>query len=62
MVERNDRAAAKIRTELVCCDIFQQMEAVSGDLLAQQRIRESKAYHAICYYGEWAAQIAAKVQ
>ena len=56
------RAAAKIRQELVCCDIFEQMQAVGGDLLAQQRLRESKAYHDGCYFGEWAARIAADMQ
>lgn len=56
------RGAAKIRAELVCCDIFEQMCAVHGDVLAQQRLRESKAYHDICYFGEWAARIAEQVQ
>lgn len=56
------RVAAEIRAELVCCDIFEQMDTVFGDVLAQQRLRESKAYHDICYFGEWAARIAEKVQ
>lgn len=56
------RAGAKIRAELVCCDIFEQMRAVHGDVLAQQRLRESPAYHDICYFGEWAARIAEQVQ
>ena len=56
------RGATKIRAELVCCDIFEQMQAVGGDLLAQQRLRESKAYHDICYFGEWAARIVEQVQ
>ena len=56
------RGAAKIRAELVCCDIFEQMRAVHGDVLAQQRLRESKAYHDICYFGEWAARIVEQVQ
>jgi predicted transcriptional regulator len=56
------RAAAKIREKLVCCDIFEQMEELRGDLLAQQRLRESKAYHDICYFGEWAARIASDVR
>jgi hypothetical protein len=53
--------AEKIRRELVCCDIFQRMEAVRADLMAQQRLRESADWHHICYYGEWAAQIALQV-
>lgn len=53
-----ERAATKIRAELVCCEIFGQMEALYGDLEAQAQLRKSKAYHAICYYGEWAARLA----
>lgn len=54
--------AEQIRRELVCCDIFAQGEALSGDVEGLQRLRESKAYHAICYYGEWAARIAEGVK
>lgn len=52
--------AEKIRAELVCCDISQQMAAIRGDLEATQKLRESKAYrgHEMCYYGEWAARLA----
>lgn len=53
------RIAEKIRAELVCCDIFERMQALKGDLMAQQQVRENaKVWHEICYYGEWAARIA----
>lgn len=54
------RAATKIRAELVCCDIFDQVEMVRRDLVALQQLKESKAYHDMCYFGEWAARIAEK--
>ena len=54
------RMAEKIRAELVCCDIYDRMAVAMGDLEELQRIRESNAYHDICYFGEWAARIVEK--
>lgn len=50
-------AAERIRDELVCCDIYARLEA-TRDEVAHRAIRRSPEYHAICHYGEWAAQIA----
>lgn len=66
-----DQIAERIRAELVCCDIAQQLDACFDGApemydaewmeQAQARrraIRRSPGYHAICEYGELAAQIA----
>jgi predicted transcriptional regulator len=57
------RIASEIRRELVCCDIYEQIQALRADLEAQQQLRESKKFrgHDTCFHGEWAAQIAEKV-
>lgn len=51
--------AEKIRAELVCCDIYQQMKEASGpDDDKSRQLRLAARAHAICFYGEWAARIA----
>lgn len=64
MERRQDRIAAKIRAELVCCDIYQRLEAlqVAGDGDGRHALRHSHEYHDICFYGEWAARIAEDVK
>lgn len=56
------RVAAEIRRELVCCNIYEQLSVLVGDTEAWKALRHSNDYHDICYYGEWAARIAEKVQ
>jgi transcriptional regulator with XRE-family HTH domain len=53
--------AAKIRAELVCCDIYQRMEACDAGDDEWMALKQSPDYHAICFYGEWAARIAEQV-
>lgn len=60
------RLAEKVEAELVCCDIFEQLEKIAKDLapsvlasttpwgLAWQRGLD---FHEICYYGAWAASL-----
>lgn len=61
--------AEDIRSELVCCDIYQRMEGAYRDatgvtggheegMAAMSRIMRSSDYHDICHYGEWSARIA----
>ena len=52
--------ADEIRRELVCCNIYERMEAVYADRAAWNELRHSTDYHDICYFGEWAARIAEK--
>lgn len=49
------RAAARIRDELVCCDIYARVQR--GELTLRQA-RKSRAWHDLCYWGEAAARIA----
>lgn len=58
-MQPQERIAAKIRAELVCCDIYARMEAcdAAGDE-EWMLLRHSSDYHAICFYGEWAARLA----
>lgn len=56
-----ERIAARLRDGLVCCDIYQRLTALQGDTEAWKALRHSPSYHDICYFGEWAAQIAEKV-
>ena len=57
MVDPND-AAAQIRNQLVCCDIYQRLHDLFGrDAHAYRELRQSNDYHDICFYGEWSARI-----
>lgn len=49
--------AAKIRHEMVCCDIYDKMMQAfqARGIEAYREIKRSANYHAICYYGEEAA-------
>lgn len=56
-----------IRAEMVCCDIYQRMESVwkspgtRGTPQEREQwraLKKSHEYHDICYFGEWAAQLA----
>lgn len=57
-----ERVADKIEGELVCCDIFEQMEqALSPEAYrsgAWDELRYGPEYHDICRFGGWAAAIA----
>lgn len=67
--ERN-RIAYRIIAELVCCDITERMDAEAakgrwddenGTYLMPKSwydLKKSGDFHAICYFGGWAAQIA----
>lgn len=59
-----ERVAAKLRAELVCCDIYECLEVLSvpGREGEWEQLRRSPKYHAICHYGEWAARIALAVK
>lgn len=50
--------AYHIEAELVCCDIFERLEATYPDQEAWAQLRGSPDYHAICHYGGWAAHLA----
>ena len=52
--------AAKIRAELVCCDIYERFDSLAS-AEEQRALRQSSDYHAICFYGEWSARIAEQV-
>lgn len=58
------RVADEIRGELVCCDIYERMEAVSSAATKAQwaALRDSDDFHDICFFGEWAARIAERTQ
>lgn len=58
------RAAAKIRAELVCCDIYQRMEDAYNpeDDAPWVALRHGREYHDICFYGEWAARLVEQVR
>jgi hypothetical protein len=68
--EERERVAQRIEAELVCCDITDRMsaEAEKGRwddenhtyLMPQswKDLRKSSAFHPICFYGGWAADIA----
>lgn len=70
--DERDKIAYHIRAELVCCDIFEKLEAMRlpdeiGDI--RDLLRAAKGfnaqvathgYHAMCHYGGWAAQLAAE--
>lgn len=62
-------SAELIRGELVCCDIFHRMEALtpewdedpeSRDWSAWQELKASHDYHDLCFFGEWSAVIVEK--
>lgn len=49
--------AARIRGEMVCCDIYQRFMDASA--VEKKLLRQSTAeWHTICFHGEWAAQLA----
>lgn len=61
MVERTElqvrqAIAYDIVRDLVCCDIFERMEAAGKDEFL--RLRKSSDFHPICYYARWSAWIA----
>lgn len=54
------KIAYDIRAELVCCDMYDQVQAYSkskGDP-AYIRFKDIPGYHGICHWGEAAARIA----
>jgi hypothetical protein len=62
-----DEAANRIEAELVCCDIYEQLEAIGktmtiGELEAvtprDLADRYGLHFHHLCYYGAWAARLA----
>lgn len=50
--------AQDIRDEMVCCDIYRKMMEAFHEkgIFAYREMKRSPDYHAICYYGEMAAQ------
>lgn len=50
--------AQKLRDEMVCCDIYNTMMGryLQDGIIAYREMKRSNDYHAICYYGEMAAQ------
>ncbi len=50
--------AYDIIADLVCCDIFERLEALDPDGAKWKALHHSSDYHAICHYGAWAAHIA----
>lgn len=63
-VSLQEKIAAKIRAELVCCDIYQRMEDAYDpeDDTAWKTLRHGMDYHDICFFGEWSARIAEAVK
>jgi hypothetical protein len=69
--DEDQRMAMRIRAELVCCDITERMDAEAPKgrwddenhvyLMPQSwsDLRKSHDFHPICYFGGWAANIAA---
>lgn len=69
--DEDQRMAMRIRAELVCCDITERMDAEAAKgrwddenhvyLMPQSwsDLRKSHDFHPICYFGGWAANIAA---
>lgn len=58
--DERDKIAHYIRAELVCCDIFERMEALGEGAEEYQVLSTKGDYHGICHYGGWAAQLAAE--
>lgn len=68
--DERDKIAYYIIAELVCCEIFQRMEAEAAKghwddekhLFVMPdswlELRNSHDYHPICFYGGWAASLA----
>lgn len=67
--DERDKIAHYILAELVCCDIFERMEAAGqADDLAKisandpngqwHQLRWGPEYHAMCRYAGWAASLA----
>jgi len=58
--DERDKVRYHIEAELVCCDLYEQI--VATDLMARPRDVAAMlglTYHPICYYGGWAAALAA---
>jgi hypothetical protein len=53
--QRGKDIAFRIRAELVCCTIYDRVQA--GEL-AYEQARNSPAWHDLCYWGEASAQLA----
>lgn len=51
------RLAELLEDELVCCDIYQRLEALASDVVAYRELKRSSDYHDICHFGAWAAAI-----
>lgn len=49
--------AARIRGEMVCCDLYQRFQDASPEE-KKKLSRGSPVWHEMCFYGEWAAQLA----
>lgn len=62
LAAERERIAARIEAELVCCDLYERIDACGpdqkavGDLIRDSR--EKYEYHAICHWGGYAAAIA----
>lgn len=57
---RQDRIAAKIRDELVCCDVYERFKPLGSE--AGRNVAVQHQDHLACFYGEWAARIAESVR
>lgn len=68
--DERDKIAYYIIAELVCCDIFERLEAEAAkghwDDVTHQFVmpeswfglRKSREFHPMCFYGGWAASLA----
>lgn len=54
--QRGQDIAFRIRAELVCCHIYDQVQ--SGKLSREEAADARRGRHALCYWGEAAARIA----
>ena len=55
------RVAVAIRDQLVCCDIYNQVNRLPhSDVEGKLQLMHAPEFHAVCFYGGWAAAIAEK--
>lgn len=56
------RTAHMIRAELVCCDSYERFGRARSSMEEMQLFMADPSFHERCFYGEWAAQIAERIQ
>lgn len=55
-----ERVAARIRAELVDCDLYERFMNLGP--AEQIKLKASEDWHPICFFGEWAARLAEQEQ